>query len=252
MEIETAVLSIASRDLREESRKLRARIDELERLELSLRSELAAEAEAHSREMEQTVKKLEAGLFEKLLVITKLQAHIDTVESRHLGRTADLEKLLKHQKRENQIALALVPELRDELVAAQRELGEFRAAASYFGGSFATTGGNPQVLLEEIGNRLRSAESQVAEFTGILCVAAGEQARGVGWREDLSVVESDRQQRLDIIHKLSRQVQAFEGGLGNRVEQIRVLRLHAANILRETAAVKNRILSRLMPGRRTR
>ncbi len=210
LETELAVQTIHSREYREDARRLEMRVDSLEVEERQLRDELAESAESAKAKTKQITDRLETSLLEKSLLITELQAYIDTVESRHTGRIADLEKVLQQERRQSQLALALVPELRDELTNEQRDLADLRNALHQFRHTSGIHSGEPKGILEEATTRLRSAEGQIADFSERLRIAAGWQARPSGWLENLEFVEEDRAARLDMVHKLTAQIRDVE------------------------------------------
>ena len=219
LETELAVQTIHSREYREDARRVAMRVDSLEREERQLRDELAELAESAKAKTKQITDRLETSLLEKSLLITELQAYIDTVESRHTGRIADLEKVLQQERRQSQLALALVPELRDELTNEQRDLADLRNALHQFRHISGLHSGEPKGILEEATTRLRSAEGQIADFSERLRIAAGWQARPSGWLENLEFVEEDRQERLRQVLQLTSEVNEFSNlvrqGAGN-------------------------------------
>ncbi len=217
LETELAVQSIHSREYREDARRLGMRVEALEREEKQLRDEIALSAESARTQAQKVAERLEPSLLEKSLLITELQAHIDTVESRHTGRIADLEKALQQERRQGQLALALVPELRDELTNEQRDLADLRNALQQFRHTAGIHNGEPKGILGEATTRLLSAEGQIADFSERLRVAAGWQARPKGWLENWELVESDRAARLEMVHQLSNQIREAEEMANSRV-----------------------------------
>ena len=177
LESRVTVLDMGSGKLIEERAQLQARLESLEQTETGLRAQLA-KTEAGKDDAEHALQSLELELTGKLVKLTRLQTHLDTIESRHLGRIADLEKSLAQQKRENQLAFAVIPELRTELAAAQREVSE-------------------------LGARLLVVEREITEITTKIRAAGGALAASMDWREGLAFIESDRERRLAIIHELS-------------------------------------------------
>ena len=240
LESRVAALDTGSVKLIEEHEQMNARIERLEQTEISLRAQVAEE-EAGKAGAQQALQSLELELSGKLLMITRLQAHHDTIEIRHLGRAADLEKSLAVQKRDNQLALAVIPELRDELASTQRELDDWRAAFRDFSYRLGNSGDNPKSLLADAASRLQAAEGQVSEFTMQLRTAAGEQGADIDWRSGLAFIESDRERRLAIIHELSGHLDRAE-----RMGLNEFLYRHIAGLAAERKTILGRIRYRIM------
>lgn len=217
LETEVAILTSTSRDSREErgvlARQLgeaRFQIDRLETRASALDNERGylldrtkqleqanaeigarfARAEAEKAGAEQTVFGLESEISQNFVTIAKLQTDIDTIESRHLGRIADLEKSLALQNRNNQVALALIPELRTDLISAQSEVDAWRTSFRDFAHRLGRSGSAPKELLQNAAERLESAEFQVFELVGALHTMAGERAIDGDWRQNLDLLQS--------------------------------------------------------------
>jgi ADP-heptose:LPS heptosyltransferase len=267
---------------------------ELEREVESLLSRLAAETADKDR--------LSIAHLEQALLTTQLRAEIDSIESRHLGRIADLEKALAQEKRQTEFGLALVPDLRDELLEAHAENTALRDAVRDFAASvgrpdqpmgelfaeavdlhhavrrFASSIDRPDqptaallaaaatlheavrhfaaalghrdepgpALFTEAAARLQSAESDIKEISNRLRGYLDADAAQAGWRENLTRLEQDRQQRLAIIHQLTASLEAVEKDRADRGAQIDALHNHIANLDRERRNLETAIGFRIL------
>ena len=220
LESRVTVLDMGSDKLIEERGQLQARLESLEQTETGLRAQLA-KTEAGKDGAEHALQSLELELTGKLLKLTRLQTHLDTIESRHLGRIADLEKSLAQQKRENQLAFAVIPELRTELAAAQREVNE-------------------------LGARLLVVEREITEIATKIRAAGGALAASMDWREGLAFIEADRARRLAVIEELSELLRTVEEDRANRGEQIEILHRHIAGMTAEMETLQGRVPYRAM------
>lgn len=225
----------------------------------ALSSQAARESEralALEREVESLLKRLAAEAAEKAalssahleqaLLATQLRAEIDSIEARHLGRISDLEKALAQEKRQNEFGLSLVPELRDELIEAHSESSALRGAIHHFAASIGRPDLPYDALFAEVVTRLRSAESALDVLSGRLRAYLGDDAAAAGWLENLERLEQDRQQRLEIIHKLDATLQSVEKDRADRGSQIDALHHHIEHLDRERRSLETKLGFRLL------
>lgn len=208
-----------SRKLAEANARRRQLTGELEGIHLRL-----AEREAGAEEIADLRRQLE----EQTSLADRLQTEIDTVESRHLGRAADLEQLLKRKTLEWESALALIPDLREELAACGADLA------------------TQESVVKELERRLDAQAIRIVEADK----NRAEMIDRLAWADrELQTLAADHAARLEVIEALSAQLnEASEAAETRRqaievldariqaIEQDRAQRLHLIETLTERLA----------------
>jgi ADP-heptose:LPS heptosyltransferase len=181
---------------------------------------------------------------EQWVQIGVLQAQLDGSASQHLGKISDLEQLLRRRSDELRTALAVIPDLRSELVQQQTEserqqalLQEKRRSVAaleqerneYLGSWSAALNDLEQAnqtiqhisadqkakqqLIERLSSSLADVEREAKERLRLIEVLS----------ERLTVVEEDRGERLQVIEVLSERLTELEEDRAERLQVIEVL-----------------------------
>jgi len=153
--------------------------------------------------------RLRLALDAKAALCDSLQATQDQEDSRALGELADQNKRTLRRDQELESALALIPDLRDELAQAREELGGLapaRAELEYLRSEMAVIEADRAArltMIEELAERLGHRDEEYLAL-----------------RERFDVSEGDRAERLKVIEALAAQLAVSDG---DRAERLRVI-----------------------------
>ncbi|MFN0103811.1 MAG: glycosyltransferase family 9 protein [Bryobacteraceae bacterium] len=213
---------------------------------------------------------LRQRLEEKTILAATLQIQVDTADSRYQGQIADREQLLKRKSVELESALALIPDLREELaalsadVAVLEETNRDRAAKQdlidTLQRQIEVNEADRERRLEVIEKlSVRLAESERDRDARLRLIesiserlAETERDREARLRlieslsERLTESERDREARLRLIERLSEKLAAIEADRANRGEQIVTLHELVAALQAEINAVRNLLPYRIL------
>jgi hypothetical protein len=239
-----------------------------------------AEAAGWKREWDTAAGQLSSlreRLEEKTILATSLQMRVDTEDSRFEGLIADHEQLVKRKSVELASALALIPDLRDELAALSADLAVGRVRITQLERSLETreqlvaqlelrckqaekdqeseqklmalSSENLRAITEDHAARLVVIETLAKELEDANYDRAAKQESVDSIRRQFQVSEADRERRLELIDRLSKELETIEADRADRGEQIGKLHEHITNQQAELAALRNllpyRILKRL-------
>ncbi len=173
---------------------------------------------------------LRGQLEESTILTAKLRMELDTSDSRYQGLLADQEQLLRRKSIELSSALALIPDLRDELAALASDLtsrderiAEWRARAEGAEGSVQET----RRQLEETRAELSAVLEDHAARLVVIETLDGElkatQQRILAAEEERQEIERDRENRLRVIEQLSSELEQSERDRSERLRMIQDL-----------------------------
>jgi len=161
-----------------------------------------------------------------------LQSQVDTVESRYQGLLADQEQLLNRKSAELKSALALIPDLREELAALRSDLGASEGLVR----TLEAECGERLALIEVLTERLKESEADRQERLHLIEEISAR----------LSEIDQDRHQRLLLIQRLSSELETVEADRKLRGEQIAKLHEHSAHLEKEMADLRNLLPYRVL------